>query len=127
MLSALVVTAVIVMTWAPGAAAQTLTISPDSGAYATTQAFDLAVILSGGTAAVTGGSVALNGTDVTGPLVACVVPGRLVSGDVTARCPGLTGALLGVGTHVLAVTVQFADGTSATRSVTWQVVAVSGP
>jgi DNA-binding beta-propeller fold protein YncE len=78
-LGGLAVGCLVVLT-AGEAGAQTLTLSPASGVYATTQAFDLALILTGVTAAVTGGSATFDGVDVAGPLVTCVIPGTLVSG-----------------------------------------------
>jgi hypothetical protein len=101
----------------------TLTISPSSGKFVTTQHFDLTLIIEveGLPVAVVGGSAALDGSDVTGVIANCVKPGTLISGGLTFRCPGLTGGLLGTGTHTLDVTLDLSDGSSVSDSVTWEV------
>jgi len=108
---------------------QSLTISPASGVYATTQGFDLVLVVGRPQATITGGSALLDGADVTSALVACLVPGRLVPSNngITFRCPGLTGGVVGAGTHTLAVTIQFANGDSVASTVTWQILASAGP
>jgi hypothetical protein len=104
----------------------TLTLSPPSGDYVTTQAFDLVLIVDGG-ATITGGIATLNGADVSATLAGCLVPGALSAGGTTLRCPGLGGPRLGVATHTLSVTLTFAGGTSVTRSVTWRIVPNTEP
>ena len=104
-------------------------LSPASGTYSTTQNFDLSLILkvSGDPVSVVGGSATLNGGDVTAALVGCIIPGTLVSGGNTFRCPGLSGAVLGIGTHTLAVTLDLSDGSSASDTVIWEVVGNTEP
>jgi hypothetical protein len=109
------------------AAAPPLALSPPSGVYVTTQGFDLVLHLGAGAPAIAGGRATLDGTDVTGPLAACVAPEALPGGGVAFRCGGLTGALLGAGTHTLAVRLDFADASSATATVIWQVLANAEP
>ena len=70
---------------------------------------------------MTGVTGRLDGLDVSAPLASCLLPGTSLPGGVVLRCPGLSGALLGVGAHELDVTVALSDGTSATGSVAWQV------
>ncbi len=98
-----------------------LNISPPSGDYVTTQGFDLTLIVEAPGLSVTGGSATLDGSDVTGALVSCVIPGTLISGGQTFRCPGLTGGTFGTGTHTLDVTLDLSDGSSVNDGVTWEV------
>ncbi len=70
---------------------------------------------------VVSGSATLDGTDVTYDLAICVIPGTLVSGGQTFRCPGLTGKFLGTGTHSLKVTLDLSDGSNVSDTVTWEV------
>ena len=102
----------------PGAV---LTISPPSGDYVTTQGFDLTLIVAAPGLSVVGGSATLDGFDVTAALASCIIPGTLVSGGQTLRCPELTGSLLGTGTHILDVTLDLSDDSSVSDSVTWEV------
>lgn len=99
----------------------TLTISPPSGDYVTTQGYDLVLIVEALGLSVAGGSATLNGSDVTPGLAACIIPGTLVSGGQTFRCPGLTGSFLGTGTHTLNVTLDLSNGSSVNDTVTWEV------
>jgi hypothetical protein len=98
-----------------------LTISPPSGDYVTTQGFDLTLIVEAPSLSVIGGSATLDGSDVMSALVSCVVPGTLVSGGQTFRCPGLTGGVFGTGTHTLDITLDLSDGSSVSDSVNWDV------
>jgi Domain of unknown function (DUF4394) len=109
-----------------------LTISPPSGLYATNQAFDLQLFVEADGRTIQGGTLTFDGIDVGAALAACLVPGTQVpGGGLTLRCPGLSGALLGVGTHTLSATLTFsgggANGASATSSVTWTVVQTTEP
>jgi glucose/arabinose dehydrogenase len=100
---------------------RTLTLSPASGHYVTTQVFDLVIILDGAVGVVAGGTATLDGVDIGGALASCVIPGTLAGGGSTFRCPGLTGGLLGPGPHTLTLSLDFSDGTSAGHSVIWEV------
>ena len=107
--------------------AESVTISPPSGTYTTTQAFDVALIVTGTEAAIVGGNVRLNGVDITALFGACAAPGTVASGGRTFRCPGVGGGVLGPGTHTLAVTVVLGGGSSVSRSVIWEVLAAVEP
>jgi hypothetical protein len=76
---------------------------------------------------VTGGQAKLDTADVTAALAGCVIPGTLLAGGQTFRCPGLTGGLLGAGPHVLSVSLDLSDGTAATASVSWDVRGATEP
>ena len=109
-----------------------LTISPPSGIYATNQAFDLQLFVEAAGRTIGGGTLTFDGIDVAAALAGCLLPGTQVpGGGLTLRCPGLSGALLGVGTHTLVATLTFsgggANGASATSSVTWTVVQTTEP
>lgn len=99
-----------------------LTISPPSGDYVTTQGFDLTLIVEAPVLSVVGGSATLDGSDVTDALAASIIPGTLVSGGgQTFRCPGITGSFLGTGTHTLNVTLDLSDSSSVSDTVNWEV------
>lgn len=101
---------------------ESLTISPPSGDYVTTQVFDLTLIVEAPSLSVVGGTATLDDSDVTGALVACIIPGTLVSGGgQTFRCPGLTGSFLGTGTHTLNVTLDLSDSSTVSDTVNWEV------
>ena len=101
----------------------TLTISPASGSYVTTQGFDLTLIVKAPGLSVEALSATLDGSDVTDALVRCVIPGTLVSGGETFRCPGVTGGTFGIGIHTLEVAIDLSDGSSVSDTVTWDVKA----
>jgi N-acetylneuraminic acid mutarotase len=103
------------------------TISPASGVYATTQRFDIILILERVGVSVAGLSASLDDQDVTAPLASCVLSGTLLAGGQTFRCPDLTGGTLGIGFHTLAVTLDLSDGSSVSDTVTWQVLENSEP
>ena len=98
-----------------------LILSPPSGDYVTTQRFDLILIVEAPGLSVVGGSATLDGSDVTSALASCVVPGTLVSGGQTFRCPSLTVGTFGIGTHTLNVTLDLNDGSSVSDSVNWEI------
>ena len=104
----------------------TLLISPPSGTYVTTQAFDLTLVTVGADVA-TLVAATLDGDDFTGFLESCAVEGRLDSfPGVTLRCP-VDGALFGEGTHTLEATVELEDGATASDDVSWEVLGSSEP
>ena len=96
-------------------------IFPASGRMATTSHFDLTLIVEAPGLSVIGVNAALDGSDVTGALVSCVIPGTLISGGQTFRCPRLTGGFLGTGTHNFSVTLTLSDGSTASDTVDWEV------
>lgn len=102
------------------------TLSPPSGTYLTTQAFDLVLVVRD-PARLVSGTATFDGRDVSGPLTACLRAGRVADGAATFRCPGVTGQALGPGVHVLAVTLRFDDGSASTARVVWEVLAVTEP
>jgi hypothetical protein len=93
----------------------------------TTQAIDLTVIVNAAGQAVVGGRATLNGADVTAGLASCALPGALISGGATFHCPGLHGSTLGPGTHTLSITFNLSGGASVTDTVSWQILAATGP
>jgi len=76
---------------------------------------------------VTRGTATLDDVDISASLGRCIVPGTLISGGQTFRCPNITGEFLGEGTHTLNVTFDLSDGSSASDSVTWEVVGNTEP
>ena len=98
-----------------------LTIFPESGNMATTFRFDIGLIVEAEEVSVVGGSATFDGSDVTGFLAGCLIPGTLVSGGQTFRCPGITGSFMGPGSHTLSVTLDLSDGSSVSDTVTWNV------
>lgn len=105
----------------------TLTMSPDTGTYTSTQRFDLVLMLHLLGRSVVTGSATFDGFDVGAALASCLIPGAGASGLVTLRCPGLGGPVVGAGTHVLEVTLVLSDGSQIRRSVTWTVLPVVEP
>ena len=108
-------------------AAPSLGISPPSGLYVTTEEFDLVFIVTASGLAIVGGQATVDGADVTATLAGCLVPGTLLTGGQTFRCPGLRGSLLGPGAHALTVSLTFSDGSTASSAVTWTILTTSGP
>jgi len=108
--------------WAP-----TLSVSPPSGSYASTQSFDLTLILRALGVSIAGGSAVLDGLDITPALAGCSVRGTLVSGGQTFRCSSLSGSQLGVGTHTLDVSFDLSDGTTVQDAATWEVLENTEP
>ncbi len=87
----------------------------------TTQRFGLTLIVDAPGLSVVGGTATFDGADVTSGLVNCVIPGTLLSGGETFRCPGLTSGLLGIGMHTFSVTLDLDDGSNVSDTVTWEV------
>lgn len=101
-------------------------LSPPSGTYLDTQGFDLALIVEAFGLFVTGVQATLNGTDVTATLRRCV-PGHLLSGGQTFRCPRFARHLPGPGTHTLTVILELSNGSKVIDAVTWNILANSEP
>ena len=97
----------------------TIELFPGSGGLATNVAFDLGLILRP-QAPIQNVQVLFNGVDVT-PVVASCPATALTSGGISWNCSGLSGALLGPGTHSLEVILTPTMGASMTRGVTWNV------
>lgn len=104
-----------------------LSISPPSGNYVTTQGFDLTLILRAFGLSILGGQATFDDSDVTAALVGCIIPGTLVSGGQTLRCPALKGGFLGTSTHTFTVTLDLSNGSSVSDSVTWKVLSNTEP
>jgi len=103
--------------------ANSLALSPFSGKYVSTQGFDVTLIVKAADVTVVSLSATLDGNNVTAPLQGCVIPGTLILGGETFRCPNVVaGPILGVGTHTLAVTVDLSDGSSVSDEVSWEVL-----
>ena len=104
----------------------TLLISPPSGTYVTTQAFDLTLVAVGADAAALLAAT-LDGDDFTDFLESCATEGRLDSvPGVTLRCP-VDGAFFGEGTHILEATVELGDGSTVSDDVSWEILGSSEP
>lgn len=104
-----------------------LSISPASGDYVTTQKFDVTLILKGVGFSVTQIEAVLDGQDISGALSSCVISGTLLSGSQTLRCPNVPGNYLGEGFHTVNITLGLNDGTSVSNFVTWNVLANTEP
>jgi len=111
----------------PGPTASGLVISPASGRYATNQNFDLDILVfASGT--VVGGHITVDGVDVTTALAHCIVPGTLVSGGLTLKCPGLRGGIFSPGIHTLSVSLDLSGGGgTVSDTVIWNIDAATGP
>jgi hypothetical protein len=109
-----------------------LLISPPSGIYALTQQMDAVAFFNlpeGVTP--TGASVLLDGVDASTNLAPCFLsaPGTVSEdeGGQTVRCPDLSAAQIGPGTHTLEVILNLSDGSSIQQSVTWLIIANTEP
>src|SRR5262249_13877978 len=124
--SAAAVSLTVVATLVPAVhSSPVLFVSPPSGFYATSQGFDLVLLVAAPGLTITGGHAALDGADVTAALAACVVDGTSLPIVQTFRCPGLRGSVFGPGAHTISVTLSFSDSSTASAAVTWTVL--SGP
>ena len=105
-----------------------LVISPPSGLYALTQVSDIVVFLNL-PAMPTGATVLIDGADVSTDFAACLlsVPGTVVEGGQTFRCPSRSATDLGPGPHTFEVTVTLSDGSSVQEAVTWVVIENTEP
>ena len=80
-------------------ASGSFSISPPSGNYVSTQAFDVVLLVNALGRTIVDTRATLDGADVTAALAHCVIAGTLLTGGVTARCPGVEGASFVPGTH----------------------------
>ncbi len=101
-------------------AARPLVISPRQGPIARTAGFDLTFILKATGVSIVGGSLSLNGVDVTVPFAACIRVGTLVSGGLTLRCP-LPGGILAPGGNFLSIVLNLSNGSSVGNTVLYNV------
>jgi hypothetical protein len=104
-----------------------LTISPPSGTYASTQSFDLVLLVTAPGRTITGGTITFDGADVGAALASCLVSGTLGSSGQSFRCPGVPVASLGTGTHTLTVTLTLDDGSIAKDKAVYVVTAATEP
>jgi hypothetical protein len=80
---------------------------------------DLTLVLDTGGPIPVGGSVKLNGADVTSSFLACAHAGSRVGGGQTFRC-SIPGGVLSPGdTNFLSVVVNLSDGSSVGTTATW--------
>ena len=97
-------------------AAVPLAVLPASGPFASTQGFDLVLVVRSD---VSGLTIRADGIDVTGPVVSCLLANPLEpvsgGGGIAARCP-LVGRILPPGPHVILVNATFSGGDTATGS-----------
>jgi len=106
---------------------RTLTISPASGTYVSTQSMDVTLIIGTPSATMTGATATLDGGDVSTKFLNCAVAGTLISGGETHRCGHVRGSFLGTGTHTFSATVTLSDGGVLTDTVTWDVLENTEP
>lgn len=115
----------------PAVPSSALTVFPPSGTLTTTLTFDVGLIVIIPSVpeglSIVGGSASFDGIDVTANLVACIIPGTVLSGGNTFRCPSLSGAVLGSGVHTFSVILNLSNGASLSDAVTWEVLANSEP
>ena len=104
-----------------------LVVSPPSGTYTSSQAFDIVLLADPQGQAITGGTATFNAMPVTAFLSSCLRPGTAAGGMLSFRCPNVGGPATGAGTHTFVVRLQLSDGAVVQRSVTWNVQAVTEP
>lgn len=115
----------------PGVSA---TIIPPSTTLLQSQGFDDALLVKTPDVTVTRAVIALDGQAVISfppdpmsplppPFANCLISGMLSSPQAqTFRCPGLTGAALGAGSHTVEATVELSDGRMLTDTALWIVL-----
>jgi hypothetical protein len=105
-----------------------LTISPPSGRYVSTQGFDFTLVLDvPPQASVTGGSVLLDGRDVTRSIVDRMTTGTLLGGGTTFRVSDLSGSSFSPGSHTVEATLELAGGISLRDSAVWEIIENTEP
>jgi hypothetical protein len=110
----------------PPAPGPSVEVSPPPGVYTETQAFDLVLVadLQGRTALFA--QITFDEIDVTGPVIGCSSIGSVPTGQVILRCPGLSGALLGPGTHIFRITLFLDDGSPLIDGAVWEILSATG-
>jgi len=99
-----------------------LSISPASGNYSSSQTIDLSLALRKPNVSVNSISATLNGGDVSADFNSCIISGTVNSGGLSFRCPAIGLNILDPGIYTFSVQLQLSDGTSATDSVTWNIL-----
>jgi len=108
----------------------TLSLSPATGTYISTQRFDFVMVANLlGRGVVSGTATVDGGVDVTSALAGCIVPGFVASGPATLRCPNvaLGGPLLTPGKHSIDITLVLNDGSQIHGVAMWTILAVTEP
>ena len=108
-------------------ASGSFSISPPSGNYVSTQTFDVVLLVNALGRTIVDTRATLDGADATAALARCLIAGTLLTGGVTARCPGVQGVFFVPGTHTISVTLQLSDGSILTDAVIWEVDANTEP
>jgi hypothetical protein len=98
-----------------------LALFPGTSRFARTTGFDLTLFLNAAGTTPVGGSVKLNGADVTPSFLACAHAGTRTDGGQTFRCPVPGGVLATGDTNFLSVIVNLSDGSSVGSTATWSV------
>lgn len=106
-----------------------LQLSPPTGEYASTQTFDMAIMVDSVNSPIVDGEVLLGlvGTprsewqDVTPDVLECIIPGQLEQGQVL-RCPELPAALFGPGKHQVHARVILENGKVLQGTAVWEVL-----
>ena len=105
-----------------GAGLADMIISPQSGFITPNETFDFTLLAS---QPVTGYTVRVNGLNVSNVVAGCI-RGTQPGGGSTVRCPGISGNLLGgvfgPGPFTFDVTANFANGTTRTETVTYDLI-----
>ena len=100
-----------------------LTIAPSTARLFQRGGFDIVVGLQAPTGAtLVGGSVKLDGLDVTTAFASCIQVGRIIAGGQTFRCAAPRG-FLSAGDHVLTVEFNLSNNTRVRNAVRWTIVA----
>ncbi len=102
-------------------------ILPSTGLIATTQRFDLVLVI--GRPDIAGGSLTLDGSDVSAAFLNCASArpvAVLGGGGFAFSCP-LIGGVLPPGSHIVSVNLVFSDTTTASDAVVLQVVQNTEP
>jgi hypothetical protein len=98
-------------------------VSPQSGPITASETFDFTLLAS---QAVNSFTVRVNGLDISNVIAGCI-RGTQPGGGSTIRCPRVSGNLLagffGPGPYAFVVTANFADGTTRTETVTYELIA----